>query len=102
MGSQNRDRNKDGRAKAAAQWWTDALSTKRAMEDATIIAKAPDSLLSYPMSHHQAEEFQNALEQQIAEMLQDGLPHVLCASRGHASHLLCKAAENCGIADICY
>jgi hypothetical protein len=102
MGSQNTDRNADGRAKAAAQWWTDALSMKRALDDTGIMARVPESLLPYPISHHQVENFQDALERQIEEMLQDGLPHVLCASSGHASHLLCRAAENCGIPDICY
>jgi hypothetical protein len=102
MGNQNRDRRKDGRAKAAARWWTQALSTRRAWDEAAIMAKVPESLLSYPISHSQVEDFQDALEQQIGEMLQDGLPHVLCAYRGHASHLLCRAAESCGISDICY
>jgi hypothetical protein len=102
MGSQSRDRKEDGRAKAAARWWAHALAKKRAWDEAAVMAKVPESLLSYPVTHRQAEDFQAALEQQIGEMLQDGLPHVLCAHRGHASHPLCKAAENSGITDICY
>jgi hypothetical protein len=102
MDSKSTDGKEDGRIKAAARWWSQALAEKRAWDEAAITAKMPASLLPYPISRHQVEAFEIALEQYIRDALQDGLPHVLCANHGHASSLLCKAAEKCGISDLCY